>query len=81
MDVYKRDLEWHLALLPGLATQVTLFDLECFPRHPVAAGEGGDEAEARFALWTLTGQDDPADAVAVVAEVYSRRTGRPPDQG
>ena len=61
----------------GLSTHVTLFDMECFPPHALAAGEGGDEAEGLLDLWTtLTAQPDPPDAVADVAEAHQRRTGR-----
>ena len=64
-----------LPLEPGLATHVRLFDLECFPPHALAAGEGGDEADALLALWTtLTDQHESADAIAVVAEAYSGST-------
>ena len=60
-------------------TYVTLFDLECFPPHAVATAEGADEADALLTLWTmLSGQHESADAIAYVAEAYSRRTGRPP---
>ena len=73
-------LEWVLPLEPGLSTHVRLFDLECFPPHPVAAGEGADEADALLALWTaLTRQHHSADAMAHVAEAYRRRTGHLPE--
>jgi hypothetical protein len=70
-----------LAVLePGLSTHVTLFDLECFPPHALAAREGGDEAEALLELWTtLTAQGDCPEAVTYVAEAYFRRTGRQPE--
>ena len=81
LDKKRFELEWILPLEPGLSTHVTLFDLECFPPHALAAGEGGDEADALLALWTtLAGQHESADAIAVVAEAYSRRTGRWPDR-
>jgi hypothetical protein len=79
-DKKRFELEWILPLELGLSTHVTVFDLECFPPHPVAAGEGADEADALLALWTtLTGQHDSADAIACVAAAYSRRTGQEPN--
>ena len=58
----------------------SVFDLECFPPHAPAAGEGGDEADALLALWTtLTGQHHSADAMAHVAEAYRRRTAQLPE--
>jgi hypothetical protein len=72
-------LEWVLPLEPGLSTHVTLFDLECFPPHALAVGEGGDEADALLDLWTtLRDRKDSADALAHVADAYFRRTGRLP---
>ena len=80
-DKKRFELEWLLPLEPGLSTHVTLFDLQCFPPHPIAAGQGGDEADALLELWTaLPGQHASADAVAYVAEAYSRRTGRCPER-
>ena len=74
------ELEWLMPLEPGLLTHVTLFDLECLPPHALAAGEGGDEADALLDLWiALRDRNDSADAVAYVAEAYSRRTRRKPD--
>jgi hypothetical protein len=52
LDRQRFQLEWVLPLEPGLSTHVTLFDMECFPPHALAAGEGGDEAEALLDLWT-----------------------------
>jgi hypothetical protein len=73
-------LEWILPLELGLSTHVTLFDLECDPPHALAAGQGGDEADALLDLWTtLTDQHDSPGAVAHVAEAYHRRTGRQPE--
>ena len=73
-------LEWVLPLEPGLATHVRLFDMECFPPHAVAVGEGADEADALLALWTmLTRQHHSADAMAHVAEAHRRRTGQLPE--
>ena len=81
LDDKRFELEWILPLEPGLSTHVTLFDLQCFPPHPVAAGEGADEADSLLELWTtLSGQDDSADAIAYVAHAYSRRTGRQPER-
>jgi hypothetical protein len=71
LDKKRFELEWVLPLEPGLSTHVTLFDLECFPPHGLAAGEGADEADALLDLWTtLTGQHESADAVAHVADAY-----------
>jgi hypothetical protein len=59
LDKKRFELEWVLSLEPELATHVRLFDMECFPPHPLAAGEGADEADALLALWTmLTGQHE-----------------------
>ena len=80
LDRARFQLEWVLPQEPGLSTHVRLFDMECFPPHAVAAGEGADEADALLALWTtLTGQDDSADASSVVAKAYFKRTGRFPE--
>ena len=80
LDKKRFELEWVLPLEPGLSTHVRLFDLECFPPHALAAGEGGDEADALLDLWTtLTARHDSADAVAYVAEAYHSRTGRQPE--
>ena len=80
LDKKRFELEWVLPLEPGLSTRVRLFDLECFPPHALAAGEGGDEADALHDLWTmLTDHQDSVDAVAFVAGAYYRRTGRWPD--
>jgi hypothetical protein len=73
------DLEWILPLEPGLLTHVVLYDPECSPPHTVADGQGGDEAEALLDLWTtLTDRPESVDAIAVAADAYERRTGRPP---
>jgi hypothetical protein len=81
LDIQRFTLEWVLPLEPGLSTDVTLFDLECFPPHALAAGEGADEADALLQMWmTLTARDDPSDAMAHVAEACDRRTGRQPDR-
>jgi hypothetical protein len=57
-DKKRFELEWVLPLEPGLATHVTLCDLERFPPEAVAGGQGADEAEALLDLWTiLSGQD------------------------
>jgi hypothetical protein len=85
LDKQRFTLEWVLPLEPGLSTHVTVFDMECFPPHSLAVGEGADEAEALLALWTaLNGQYELVDAIAVVAETYCKRTGRfpePPESG
>jgi hypothetical protein len=79
LDKPRFRLQWALPLEPGLSTHVALFDLECFPPHPIAAGEGADEADALLTLWTtLFAGHNSADAMACVAEAYSRRTGRVP---
>ena len=79
-DKPRFELQWALPLEPGLLTYVTMFDFECFPPHAIAAGEGPDEADALLTLWTtLSAQDHSADAMAYVAEAYSRRTGRLPE--
>jgi hypothetical protein len=79
-DKKRYQLEWVLRLEPGLSRHVTLFNLECFPPHALAAGEGGDEPEALLDLWTtLTDRKDPAEAIEFVAEAYHRRTGRQPE--
>ena len=81
LDRPRFQLEWVLPLEPGLSTHVRRFDMECFPPYAVAAREGPDEPDALLALWTaLNRQHDSADAMAVVAEAYSRRTGRFPEQ-
>jgi hypothetical protein len=68
-------------LEPGLETHVTLYDLEKFPPTAVAGGHGADEAEALMDLWAiLTRASESADAIAVVADAYERRTGRKPEQ-
>ena len=78
LDRPRFQLKWVLPLEPGLSTHVTLFDMECLPPHALPAGEGADEADALLALWeTLTNQHESADAIAVVAEAYFKRTGRP----
>jgi hypothetical protein len=42
-------------------------------------GHGGDEAEALLDLWaTLCDQDAAQDAIAHVAEAFTRRTGKAP---
>lgn len=53
LDKKPFELEWVLPLEPGLSTHVALFDLECHPPHALAAGEGGDEADALQDLWTV----------------------------
>ena len=59
------ELEWVLPLEPGLSTHATLFDLVLSAAR-VAAGEGGDEADALLDLWTtLTGQNESAEAIAM----------------
>jgi hypothetical protein len=64
-DKKRFDLEWIVALEPGLSTHVTLYDRQCDPPHAVAVGEGGDETEALQDLWMkLNDQRDSADAVA-----------------
>jgi len=79
LDKPRFQLQWALPLEPGLSTHVTIFDVECFPPHALAAGEGADEADALFALWTtLSGQHYSAGAMAYVAEAYARRTRRLP---
>ena len=81
LDKKRFELEWVLPLEPGLSTHVTLFDLECFPPHAVAAGEGGDEADALLDLWTTLGdRNDSADALTHVADAYHKRTGRQPQR-
>ena len=58
-----------------------MFDLECFPPHALADGEGGDEADALLELWTtLIGHHESVEAVSYVAEAYRKRTGRAPDR-
>jgi hypothetical protein len=75
------ELEWVLPLEPGLSTHVTLFDLENHPSHVLAAGAGGDEAEALLDLWTtLTDRNASDAAIDFVAERYHRRTGRQPER-
>ena len=79
LDKPRFQLEWVLPLEPGLFTHVTLFDMECFPPHAIAAGETADEADALLVLWTtLTGHEHSADAMAHGAEAYRRRTGQLP---
>ena len=79
LDTKRFELEWVLPLELGLSTHVTLFDVACDPRHALAAGQGGDEADALLDLWTtLTDHHDSPGAVAHVAEAYHRRTGRQP---
>lgn len=74
------ELEWHLPLEPGLPTYATLFDREAKHPHVVATAEGGDEAEAVLELWrTLRARDEPAEAVAFVADAYRKRTGQSPE--
>jgi len=53
LDKPRFELQWALPLEPGLSTHVTLFDLECFPPHAIAAEEGADEPDALLALWTM----------------------------
>ena len=79
LDKKRFVLEWIVPLEPGFSTHAVLYDLECFPPHAVAVGEGGDEAEALLDLWTaLTEPGNSAEAVAFVAGAYSGRTGRQP---
>lgn len=79
LDKPRFELRWALPLEPGLSTHVTLFDLECFPPHALAAAEGADEADSLLALWMVVfGEHHSTDAMAYVAEAYSRRTGRLP---
>jgi hypothetical protein len=74
-------LEWLLPQEPGLATYVVLSDAERHPDHVLAVGHGGDEAEALLDLWTtLVVQGEPEEAVARVAEAFTRRTGRAPER-
>jgi hypothetical protein len=73
-------LEWLMPQEPGLPTYVTLSDAGRHPDHVLAMGHGGDEVEALLDLWTtLSHQDEPEEAIAYVAEAFTRRTGRPPD--
>jgi hypothetical protein len=66
-------------LEPRLSTHVRLFDLEGFPTHAMAAGEGGDEAEALLDLWTtLTDRQESGDTITYDAEAYAKRTERQP---
>ena len=49
--------------------------------HPAAVGEGADEADALWALWTMRiDQHEEAEAIVVVAEAYFKQTGRFPEQ-
>lgn len=74
------ELEWVLPLEPGLSTHVRLFDLRLSPPSPLALGHGADEADALLDLWAgLKGLSAEADALAVVAGAYHRRTGRFPE--
>src|SRR5262245_59427401 len=76
------ELEWILPTEVGLPTGVTLFDLNCAPPHAVAMGQGADEAEALLDLWTtLTKRAESADAIALVADAYYKRTGQQLSQG
>ena len=79
LDKKRFDLEWAIPLEPGLATHVAVYDLECVPPHAIAAGQGGDEAEALLDLWTtLSDQQQSPDVIGYVANAYHRRTGRQP---
>src|SRR4051812_10133433 len=81
LDKKRFDLEWIVPLEPGLPTHVSVYDLECVPPHAIAAGQGGDEAEALLDLWsTLDSRDESADAITFVADAYRRRTGRQPER-
>jgi hypothetical protein len=81
LDKTRFELEWILPLEPGLSTHVTLFDLECYPPHPLATGEGADEADALLDLWTkLTARSESDEALAIVAGAHHRRTGLQPAQ-
>jgi hypothetical protein len=63
----------------GLETHAVLYDAEQHPDHVLAMGHGGDEAEALLDLWaTLRDHDASQDAIALVAEAFTRRTGKAP---
>lgn len=75
------DLEWHLPLEPGLPTHAALFD--CTPTLPelIAESECGDETETLLSLWsTLMYRRASVEAIAFVADAYSRRAGRQPER-
>ena len=72
-------LEWILPQEPGLTTRVTLYDAERHPDHLLAVGHGGDEPDTLLDLWTtLIDRGEPAEAIACVADAYTRRTGKTP---
>jgi hypothetical protein len=80
-DKKRFELEWHLPLELGLATHVTLLDLEREPRIALAVGHGADEPDALLDLWTtLTEQNEDEGAVAVATQAYARRTGKTPER-
>ena len=72
-------LEWLMPQELGLETHAVLNDAEQHPDHVLATGCGGDEAEALLDLWTaLCDRDASEDAIALVAEAFTRRTGKGP---
>ena len=72
-------LEWLMPQELGLETHAVLYDAEQHPDHVVAMGHGGDEVEALLDLWTtLCDRDASEDALALVAEAFTRRTGTSP---
>jgi len=78
-DKNRFELEW-CSSETGLETHVMLYDLGGQP-EAVAHGHGANEAETLLDLWTApSGQAEPSDALAVVADAYVRRTGRQPGQ-
>ena len=80
LDKKRFDLEWAIPLEPGLSTHVALYDLASVPPHPIAVGQGGDEAEALLDLWnTIRDHHESADATAFVVAAYEKRTGRQPE--
>jgi hypothetical protein len=81
LDKKRFDLEWHLPLEPGLPTHAALTDLQTTFPELIAEGEGGDEAETLLNLWiTLSDRSASPDAMAFVADAYSRRAGRQPER-
>ena len=81
LDKKRFDLEWHLPLEPGLPTHAALYDLQPTLPELIAESEGGDEAETLLSLWTtLSDRGASADAIAYVADAYTRRTGRQPER-
>ena len=74
-------LEWHLPLEPGLPTHAALFDLQTTFPELIAESEGGDVTETLLSLWTtLIDRGVSAEGIAFVADAYSRRAGRQPEQ-